>query len=102
MAGGDRIPRERHAFEQQRRIALHQVLVDVRARIALVAVGDDELLLARGSARKLPFQPPPGAPRRRARARSRPSSPRAAPPASPFVVLGPAPTNLPTGSARVP
>ncbi len=51
----DGVARERHALEQQRRVLLHQVLVDVRARVALVAVRDDDLLVARGGARELPL-----------------------------------------------
>ena len=43
VVGADGVAGERHALEQQRRVALHQVLVDVGAGVALVAVGDDEL-----------------------------------------------------------
>ena len=57
MRGADRISGQRHPLEHQRGVLLHQVLVDVGARVALVAVGDDELLLARGAARELPLLP---------------------------------------------
>ena len=46
VARADRVAGERHALEQQVRVVLHQQLVDVGARVALVAVGDDELRLA--------------------------------------------------------
>ena len=46
MGRADREPRECHPLQQQLRAALHQVLVDVGAGVALVAVGDDELLRA--------------------------------------------------------
>ena len=51
VAGADRVAGERHALEQELGVPLHQVLVDVGAGVALVAVDDDELLLGRGSRR---------------------------------------------------
>ena len=57
VLGADRVAGERDALEQQRRVALHQDLVDVGAGVALVAVGDDELLVAVGRARELPLLP---------------------------------------------
>ncbi len=54
--GADREAGDGHAFEQERRVLLHQVLVDVGARVALVAVHDDELL-ARVLAREVPLEP---------------------------------------------
>ena len=57
MLGADRVAGERHALQHQRRVALHQVLVDVGARVALVAVGDDELLLARARRARTPTCP---------------------------------------------
>ena len=69
VVGADRVAGERHPLEHERRVALHQVLVDVGAGVALVAVGDDELLLARGEARaKRPLVARPGSRRRRGRA----------------------------------
>ena len=55
VLGADGVAGERHALEQQVRVALHQHLVDVGAGVALVAVGDDELLVALGAARELPL-----------------------------------------------
>ncbi len=52
----NRVGGERHAFEYARRRSLHQVFIDVRAGVALIAVGDDELVLARGVARELPLR----------------------------------------------
>ncbi len=49
------VPGERHPLEQQLGAALHQVLVDVGAGVALVAVGDDELFLAHRFRRERPL-----------------------------------------------
>ena len=46
MRCADCVARQRHPLQQTLGRALHQVLVDVGAGVALVAVGDDELLLA--------------------------------------------------------
>jgi hypothetical protein len=43
-------------YSDRVRVALHQVLVDVGARVPLVAVGDDELLLALGGPREPPLR----------------------------------------------
>ena len=56
VVGADGVGGERHPLEQQLGVLLHQDLVDVRARVALVAVGDDELALAVGVARELPLR----------------------------------------------
>ena len=76
VPGADRVAGERHPLEQELRAALHQVLVDVRARVALVAVGDDELLVALGGARERPLWPAgkPAPPRPRTSASSTSSS----------------------------
>ena len=47
--------RQRHALEQQLGALLHQVLVDVGARVALVAVDHDRLVGARRLGRELPL-----------------------------------------------
>ena len=51
------VPRERQALDEEAGIALHQVLVDVGARIALVPVDDDELVLTWRVAGELPLDP---------------------------------------------
>ncbi len=56
MVGADGVARERHALEQQLGMLLHEDLVDVRAGVALVAVGDDELALAGRVAGELPLR----------------------------------------------
>ena len=53
----DDVAGDRHPLEQQRRVPLHQVLVDVGAGVALVAVDDDELRRRRGVPRELPLHP---------------------------------------------
>jgi hypothetical protein len=53
----DGIPGERHPLQQEPRAALHQVLVDVGAGVALVAVGDDELLRPLGFRGEAPLRP---------------------------------------------
>ena len=55
MLGPDGVAGESHSLEQQGRAALHQVLVDVRAGVALVTVGDDELLIPLGRAGERPL-----------------------------------------------
>ena len=55
LARADRVPRERHALEHERGAALHQVLVDVRAGVALVPVRDDEAPLPGGRAGQAPL-----------------------------------------------
>ena len=56
VVGADGVARERHALQQQLGVLLHEELVDVGAGVALVAVGDDELALARGRAGELPLR----------------------------------------------
>ena len=55
VAGADGVAGERHALEQQLRVALHQQLVDVRARVALVAVDDDRPVRVGGARGELPL-----------------------------------------------
>ena len=47
VLGADREAGQRHALQQQVGVLLHQDLVDVGARVALVAVGDDQRPVAR-------------------------------------------------------
>ena len=70
VRGADRVAGERQALDQQLGASLHQVLVDEGAGVALVAVGDDELLLALRGAREPPLERRRGSRRRRVRARS--------------------------------
>ena len=80
VLGADRVAREGQALEQQLRVALHQVLVDVGARVALVAVGDDELLVALGGARRSAHLVPGREAGAAAAADARPPRPRRAAP----------------------
>ncbi len=57
VPGADRVAGQRHALQQQPRALLHQVLVDVGAGVALVAVDHDQLLVALGVAGERPLLP---------------------------------------------
>ena len=55
LVGADGVTGQREPFEQQLRRLFHQVLVDVGAGVALIAVGDDVLLFPGRVAGELPL-----------------------------------------------
>jgi len=55
--GADRVARDEHPLEDGVGVALHDRGVHERPRVALVAVADEVLLVARAGARELPLHP---------------------------------------------